>query len=58
MKANGSVRIERRKVVNTRDFDVCVRDAYGAEHILHPKAEKEVAVICEGKESKRDHGRK
>jgi len=51
MKEN-TMRMERVKVTNNRDVDVCVRDAYGHEHILFPRAEKELVVITEDKRRK------
>jgi len=41
------LKVHEVRVVNTRDIDICVRDAFGKTHILFPHAEKVISTIVE-----------
>lgn len=34
------IRLVNKKIKNTRDTDIYVRDVYGKEHIIYPQEEK------------------
>lgn len=49
---HATMRMERVRITNKKDIDVCIRDAYGHDHILFPRMEKELVVITEDKRRK------
>ncbi len=45
--------LKRIRYRNNQDYDVLIRDAFGNEHLLFPKEEKELVVLTKGKNDDR-----
>ena len=47
------LKLKRIKIKNTKDVDICIKDAFGKEHMLFPNEEKRLVVLEKGKKNDR-----
>jgi len=52
MARRNKIKLKRVVVKNNKDVDVCIKDAFGEEHLLFPREEKRILVLVGGKNDK------
>jgi len=52
MAKRDKIKLKRVVVRNNKDVDVCIKDAFGEEHLLFPREEKRILVLVGGKSDK------
>ena len=46
------LKLIKKVITNTKDFDIYVRDAFGMEHTIFPRQSKKIIVLRKGSTKK------